>query len=123
MRISTRWGKEHKQKQSAGLQAKHSWFEKLSVTKQDLFCVIFMYVVILILFHAIVFDNMIFSDSGDTASAQSWAKALTYIEHKDHVYLLWMPYIFCCYDLSALRLPARLMMLKPSSDMSGGCSF
>jgi hypothetical protein len=73
---------------------KPNWFDKLSSTKKDLVCLALLYVIILILFNQIVFKNMIFSESGDTAAAQAWGKAGEYLEKTEGQKPLWFPYIF-----------------------------
>ena len=71
-----------------------SWFEKLSTPKKDAVCVIVLYVLVVFLFNKIVFNNMIFSDSGDTAAALSWGVAGKHLEEAEHIEPQWFPYPF-----------------------------
>ena len=70
------------------------WFEKLASWKRDCLLIGLLYVILLVLFHEIIFKDMIFSDSGDSATAQSWVKATEHIQQEEHVEPLWIPYIF-----------------------------
>jgi hypothetical protein len=87
-----------KTKESKGssktLPDRSSWFEKLSTPRKDLVCVVILYALVLILFNKIVFSNMIFSDSGDTAAARSWAEAGKHLEESEHIEPQWFPYPF-----------------------------
>ncbi|MBI1803931.1 MAG: YfhO family protein [Ignavibacteriae bacterium] len=76
------------------LRAERLWYERLSTKRQDLIAIIFLYAVLLMLFNKIIFSDMIFSESGDNASAQSWTNAISNIEKTEHVEPLWNPYIF-----------------------------
>ena len=71
-----------------------SWFDKLSPSRKDLVCLLSLFVLVLFLFNKIVFNNMMFADSGDTASAMSWHHAGTHIQETEHVDALWFPYVF-----------------------------
>jgi hypothetical protein len=71
-----------------------NWFDKLSDMKKDLLCLASLYIIILILFNQIIFKNQIFSDAGDTAAAQAWAKAGEHLEQTEGQKPLWFPYIF-----------------------------
>ena len=66
----------------------------LSPTMQDVLAIVFLYVVTLILFRGIVFDNAAFASGGDTAAEQSYAHAGAELEQKEGVDVLWMPYFF-----------------------------
>lgn len=70
------------------------WFESLSTRKKDLFSILFLLALVVILFHKIIFSNMIFSNVTDTASAQSWVQAGKSLEEAEQEDLLWMPYVF-----------------------------
>jgi hypothetical protein len=71
-----------------------TWFTRLSPLKQDLVCIGFLYVVLLVLFRGIIFSNALFAASGDTANAQAFIKAGEHIKQTEGVDPLWMPYIF-----------------------------
>jgi hypothetical protein len=75
-------------------QSNTNWFDKLSDIKKDLLCIVFLYIVVFILFNQIILKNMIFSDSGDTAAAQAWAKGGEYLEQTEGQKPLWFPFIF-----------------------------
>jgi hypothetical protein len=75
-------------------QTSPSWFDTLSSSKRDLICVLVLYLFIVILFNKIVFQNMVFSDSGDTAAAESWQQAGTHLRETENIEPLWFPYIF-----------------------------
>jgi len=69
-------------------------FGQLSPWKRDLVLIGALYIILLVLFNEIVFKNMIFSDSGDTAAAEAWGKAVEHIQQTENVEPLWIPYIF-----------------------------
>ena len=66
----------------------------LSPLKQDLLCVGLLYIVTLILFRGIVFDNAAFASEGDTAASLSYVHAGDQIAKTEGVDVLWMPYFF-----------------------------
>lgn len=70
------------------------WFSKLSPMKQDLVCLVFLYLVTLGLFRGIVFNNASFSGEGDTAAALAYMTAGDHIKATESVDPLWMPYFF-----------------------------
>lgn len=78
----------HRERTSAGP------FSSLSPFTQDLLCIGFLYVLTLILFRGIVFNDMAFSTSGDTANAVTYAKVGDEIMEKEGVDALWMPNFF-----------------------------
>ncbi len=71
-----------------------SFFSSLSPTKQDLLCIGLLYLITLVLFRAIVFNNAAFADSGDTAASMSYTHAGDQIKEAEGVDVLWMPYFF-----------------------------
>ncbi len=75
-------------------QQNTSFFTSLSPTKQDLLCIGFLYLITLVLFRGIVFDNAAFADAGDTATALSYAHAGDQIKEAEGVDVLWMPNFF-----------------------------
>ena len=66
----------------------------LSPLMQDLLCVGLVYVVTLVLFRGIVFDNAAFASEGDTAASLSYGHAGDQIAGTEGVDVLWMPYFF-----------------------------
>ncbi|MEK6572053.1 MAG: hypothetical protein AABZ61_11820, partial [Bacteroidota bacterium] len=75
-------------------QEKATWFDKLSPLRKDAVCIGILLVIIYILFFKIIVSNMIFSDSGDTSAAQSWAQAGKYLVDKEQIEPQWFPYVF-----------------------------
>jgi hypothetical protein len=73
---------------------KPSWFASLDPWKQDLLAVGFLYLVTLVLFRGIVFNDGAFSTQGDTAAAAAFAHAGKVIEETEGIDPLWMPYFF-----------------------------
>ncbi len=81
-------GKHHHTSAPAGR------LSSLSPTVQDLLCIVFLYVVTLVLFRGIIFDNAAFAAGGDTANAISYAHAGITLSEAEHTDILWMPYFF-----------------------------
>jgi hypothetical protein len=73
---------------------RESPFASLSPTTQDLLCVAFLYIITLVLFRGIVFENAAFASEGDTAAALSYAHAGDAIKATEGVDVLWMPFFF-----------------------------
>jgi hypothetical protein len=71
-----------------------SLLASLSPTQQDLVCVVLLYVVTLVLFRAIVFENAAFQTEGDTANAHSYYQVGTALTQKEGEDVLWMPFFF-----------------------------
>ncbi len=71
-----------------------STFSSLSPFKKDLLCVGFLYLITLILFRGIVFNDGAFSSGGDTANAATWAKVGNDIRANEGVDPLWFPNFF-----------------------------
>ncbi|MGD0339204.1 MAG: hypothetical protein ABSB78_10485 [Bacteroidota bacterium] len=82
-RLSTQ--SRNPQKKSAQFFSRH---------RTDLIAIAILYVLTLILFRGIVFENAVFSTEGDTAAAQSWLEAGTQLHETEKVPILWMPYAF-----------------------------
>ncbi len=72
----------------------NSWFASLSPLKQDLVCLGFLYLITLVLFRGIIFDNAAFSDQADTAAALTYKTAGDHIKTTEGIDPLWMPYFF-----------------------------
>ncbi len=85
-----------KEKQSAAKarDRKQSWFDRLSPVKKDLLCILVLYAIMVVLFNKVIFENMVFSDSGDTATAESWQEAGKHLSETEHIEPLWFPYVF-----------------------------
>jgi hypothetical protein len=88
---------------------KPTWFDNLSSVKKDIFCMIVLFALLYILFFKIITSNMMFADSGDTASAHSWDKAMEHIKTTEKVDPFWIPYIFSGLPVaSAMIFPRDL---------------
>jgi hypothetical protein len=74
---------------------KSTWFDRLPPLKKDGVCIAALFVIIYILFFRIITSNMIFSESGDTAAALSWAVAGKHLEETEKIEPQWFPYVFC----------------------------
>src|SRR5207247_760152 len=72
-----------------------TWFDKLSAMKKDLLCVGALLLIVYLLFFQVIFSGYIFSNETDTASQESWSKAMVHISETEHADPLWIPYIFC----------------------------
>ena len=66
----------------------------LSPLTQDLLCIAVLYILCLVIFRGIIFDNAAFASGGDTASALSYTHAGTALEKAEGVDIVWMPYFF-----------------------------
>jgi len=71
-----------------------SLFARFTPFQQDLLCVALLYVLILIVFRGIIFNNAAFSTEGDTAAALSYAHAGNRIAETEGVDVLWIPIFF-----------------------------
>ena len=74
--------------------AKESFLSRFSPLQLDLLCIGLLYVLMLVVFRGIVFDNAAFSSEGDTASAMSFSEAGNRIAQTENVDVLWMPQFF-----------------------------
>ena len=81
-----------------------SWFDQIASWKQDLICIGAMWILLLVLFNGIVFKDLIFSDSGDTAAHESWVAAMKHIQETEQTDALWIPYIFSGMPVSGALL-------------------
>ncbi len=70
------------------------FFSTLTPLMQDILCVVALYLICLVVFRGIIFDNAAFSSGGDTASALSYTHAGQQLEKTEGVDVLWMPYFF-----------------------------
>jgi hypothetical protein len=71
-----------------------SWFDSLTPWRQNAICIGALYIVCLVLFRGIVFDDASFQSGGDTASAHSYYHAGQTLEKEEGVDILWMPFFF-----------------------------
>ena len=61
---------------------------------QDLLCILVLYLLCVVLFRGIIFENAAFTSGGDTASALSFGHAGIELEKAEKVDVLWMPFFF-----------------------------
>jgi hypothetical protein len=70
------------------------FWSKFSPTVQTLMAIGLLYLVTVILFRGIIFQNAAFSSEGDTAAAKSYEQAGNRIAQAEGVDVLWMPFFF-----------------------------
>ena len=75
-------------------QQKPSLFSNLSPLQQDLLCIGLLYLITLVLFRGIVFEDKAFSTGGDTMNALTYAKVGDDIKKAEGEDPLWMPNFF-----------------------------
>jgi len=102
-----------------------SWFDKLSPLKKDGVCIAALLVILYILFFRIITSNMIFSDSGDTAAALSWAVAGKHLEETEKIEPQWFPYVFCGMPSfgSLVFIPRNVNYIQTAIQMVGKFLF
>lgn len=83
-----------KKKTNVKEQTPSGIFSSLSPMKKDFLVIGLIYLVTVVMFSGVVFQNEIFSDSGDTASAQAITQAGKILEETEHIEPQWFPYIF-----------------------------
>jgi hypothetical protein len=71
-----------------------TWEDKTSYTKLTLIGIGVLFLIIVGLYYRIIFDNMIFADSGDTTASHAWAQAGEYLEKTEGHAPLWIPFAF-----------------------------
>jgi hypothetical protein len=86
--------KQHKRPSATRGAATPSLLTRFSPLQLDLICIGLLYVLMLGIFHNIVFKDAAFSSEGDTASALSFAEAGNKIAAEEKVDVLWMPQFF-----------------------------
>ena len=74
-----------KQEQKKHAKSHTGFFSSLSNFKKDLLCIGLLYVITVILFSKVVFNNEVFSDSGDTAAAQAISQGGKLLVEKEHI--------------------------------------
>lgn len=84
-----------------------SWFDKLSPARRNIICVAILYLLVVLLFRDIVFNNMIFSEAGDNAAHEAWSRAMQHIGETDKTEPLWIPYIFSGMPVAGAMLFPR----------------
>lgn len=86
---------KHHRKQPGRIQAGESAFlARWTPLQRDLLCVALLYVLTVVLFRGIVFNNAAFSSEGDTAASLSYTEAGTKLANAEHTDILWMPNFF-----------------------------
>jgi hypothetical protein len=71
-----------------------TWLSTLPPLTRDLLSLALIYLVTLVLFREIIFNDMAFSSQGDTVAALSYAHAGSALQQAEHEDVLWMPYFF-----------------------------
>lgn len=74
--------------------AASSPLDRFSSLQLDLLSLAFLYVITLVLFRGIVFQNAVFSTEGDTLTALAYEQAGNAVREAEQVDPLWTPYIF-----------------------------
>lgn len=86
---------KHHRKQPTRVQSPEPAFlSRLTSLQRDLLCVALLYVLTLVVFRGIVFNNAAFSTENDTISALSYSEAGNKISNAENIDVLWMPYFF-----------------------------
>lgn len=83
-----------RQKKETHPENSRSPFSSLSPLTQDALCIVLLYVVTLVLFRGIIFDDAAFATENDTVAALSFAHAGNRIAETEGTDVLWMPYFF-----------------------------
>ena len=78
----------------AARAAAPSFLARFSPLQLDLVCVGLLYVLMLLVFRNVVFNDAAFSSEGDTAAALSYTEAGNRIAKAENVDVLWMPQFF-----------------------------
>jgi hypothetical protein len=84
----------HQSQSSNSRPGNASWFDRLTPPRRDLVCVIGIYVILLVLFHGIIFSNREFSTGGDVAAHNAWVEAINHLSQTEKQEPLWVPYLF-----------------------------
>jgi hypothetical protein len=71
-----------------------TWLDTASEGKTILIGVVILFLIIVGLYYKIIFDNMVFADSGDTAASHAWAQAGEHLQKTEGSIPLWIPYVF-----------------------------
>lgn len=85
---------KHKKPVPTKTKDSSSMLSSLSPTKQDLLCVLLLYLITLLFFREIVFNNAAFATEGDTAAAHSYFRVGNTIQQTEGIDPLWMPFFF-----------------------------
>lgn len=86
--------KQHKRHTATRGGATPSFLSRFSPLQRDLLCIGMLYVLMLVIFRGIVFQNAAFQTEGDTAAALSYAEAGSRLEKAEGEDVLWMPGFF-----------------------------
>ncbi|MBK7259364.1 MAG: YfhO family protein [Ignavibacteriae bacterium] len=78
----------------AARAAAPSFLARFSPLQLDLVCIGLLYVLMLVVFRNVVFNDAAFSSEGDTAAALSYTEAGNRIAKAENVDVLWMPQFF-----------------------------
>lgn len=85
---------KHKGSSTKHTAGSTSWLASYSPLTRDLLCIGLLYLVTLVVFREIIFNNMAFSSQGDTIAAISYGHAGTTLQKAEGTDVLWMPFFF-----------------------------
>jgi hypothetical protein len=72
----------------------HTWLDRTTDAKKVLIGVVVLFLIIVGLYHRIIFENMLFADSGDTAASYAWGHAGEHLQTIEGREPLWIPFVF-----------------------------
>ena len=86
---------KHHRKQPPRVQSvEPAFLARLTSLQRDLLCVAVLYILTLVVFRGIIFNNAAFSTESDTAASLSYTHVGQRIEQSEGVDALWMPGFF-----------------------------
>ncbi len=83
-----------KTKRGVSKTTSESLFSSFSPTVRDSICIAFLYVVLLVLFRGIIFQNASFSSEADSATSFAYTHAGDELKKTEGADPLWMPFVF-----------------------------
>jgi len=86
--------KHHRRQPPRVQSAEPAFLARLTSLQRDLLCVAVLYILTLVVFRGIIFNNAAFSTESDTAASLSYTYAGQKIEQAEGVDVLWMPGFF-----------------------------
>lgn len=86
--------KQHRKQPIRNQSTEPAFLARMTSLQRDVLCVVLLYVLTLVVFRGIVFNNAAFSADNDTAAALSYSETGNKITNAEHVDVLWMPYFF-----------------------------
>src|SRR5881394_2997223 len=111
-------------KRTTGADSTPFWFDALSSIKQDLVCAGILLLIVYIVFRGVIFSDKVFSDSGDTASHDSFVAGIHHLQETEHADPLWLPYTFSGMPVFAgLLFPHNVNFLETLVQLPGKLLF